>query len=70
MCVMNIMNILRTGMNLSISHSHIMAMLQSDSHEALYFVLDLVGIQSVAASMWAVVMFSYSPFRVCLSDIS
>ena len=30
MCVMDIMNVLRTGMNMSISRIHIMGMLQGD----------------------------------------
>ena len=36
------------------------------SHGTLYFVLCLVGMNSTAASRWALTKFSYSLFGVCV----
>ena len=42
----------------------------SDSHRTLHSALDLVGMHFAAASMWAVMKFSYLSFGVCVSNIS
>ena len=41
-----------------------------DSHGTLYLALSFVGMHSAAASIWKVAKYSYSSFRVCLSDVS
>ena len=41
-----------------------------DSHETLHLALGLVDMPSVVVSMWAMTKFSYSSFRVCLSDVA
>ena len=40
------------------------------SHRTLDFVLSLVGMNSAAASYWALTKFSYSSFGVCVSAFS
>ena len=40
------------------------------SHGTLCLALSLVGMYSTAASMWALMKFSYSSFGVGVSDIS
>ena len=42
----------------------------SDSHGTLHLPLGLFGMHSAAASMWAVVKFSFLSFGVYVSDIS
>ena len=41
-----------------------------DSQRTLSLALNVVGMHSTAASIWAVTMFSYPSFRVCLSYVS
>ena len=42
----------------------------TDFPETLFMGLSLIDMHSVAASIWAVIMFSYSSFWVYLSDVS